>query len=97
MSVSHSSVRALITVCVAVFTLPIVARAFHLRALRWTALALAEAVTPAVRQQQSASAGTTAVTLVGPVASTSPLRDSAHGYPFNATPMDLARQGYVEE
>jgi hypothetical protein len=38
-----------------------------------------------------------AVTVVGPVAATSPLGDAAHGYPFNATPMDLAKQGYVEE
>src|ERR1700686_5126362 len=31
------------------------------------------------------------------VPATSPLGDAAHGYPFNATPMDLARQGYVEQ
>ena len=31
------------------------------------------------------------------VPATSPPGDAAHGYPFNATPMDLARQGYVEE
>jgi Alpha/beta hydrolase domain len=34
---------------------------------------------------------------VEPVAATSPPGDAAHGYPFNATPMDLARQGYLEE
>ena len=38
-----------------------------------------------------------AVNVSGPIAPTSPLRDAAHGYPFSATPMDLARQGYVEE
>src|SRR5207249_4327676 len=37
------------------------------------------------------------VTVIGPVAPTTPLRDPAHGYPFNATPMDLAKQGYIEE
>jgi hypothetical protein len=38
-----------------------------------------------------------AVKVTGPIALTSPLRDSAHGYPYNATPMDLAKHGYVEE
>jgi hypothetical protein len=38
-----------------------------------------------------------AVTVTGPIASTTPLRDPAHGYPYNATPIDLAKQGYVEE
>jgi hypothetical protein len=38
-----------------------------------------------------------AVTVTGPIASTTPLRDPAHGYPYNATPLDLAKQGYVEE
>src|SRR5580700_10845122 len=38
-----------------------------------------------------------AVTVTGPIASTTPLRDPAHGYPYNATPIDLANQGYVEE
>src|SRR6185503_8304190 len=46
--------------------------------------------------QPAATAGG-AVTVTGPIALTSPLRDPAHGYPFNATPMDLARQGFVEE
>jgi hypothetical protein len=34
---------------------------------------------------------------VAVVPATSALGNAAHGYPFNATPMDLARQGYVEE
>ena len=38
-----------------------------------------------------------AVTITGPVALTSALRDTAHGYPFNASMLDLARQGFVEE
>ena len=38
-----------------------------------------------------------AVTVTGPIASTTPLRDPAHGYPYNATPIDLAKKGYVEE
>ena len=31
------------------------------------------------------------------IAATSPLRDPAHGYSYNATPLDLGKQGYVEE
>ena len=38
-----------------------------------------------------------AVKVTGPVASTTPPRDPAHGYSYNSTPMDLAKQGYVEE
>ena len=37
------------------------------------------------------------VTVTGPIALTTPLRDPAHGYPYNASPMDLAKRGYVEE
>ena len=51
---------------------------------------------PLAPAQQPTTAGN-AVTVAGPIAPTSPLRDAAHGYPFSATPMDLARQGYVEE
>src|SRR5262245_1926175 len=36
-------------------------------------------------------------TVTGPIARTSELKDSKHGYPFNATPMDLTKAGYVEE
>jgi len=36
-------------------------------------------------------------TVTGPIAITSPLRSPDHGYPYNATPIDLAKQGYVEE
>jgi hypothetical protein len=43
------------------------------------------------------SAGSARPTVTGPVALTTALRDPGHGYPYNATPMDLARQGYVEE
>jgi hypothetical protein len=35
--------------------------------------------------------------VTGPVANTTPLRHTEHGYPYNATPVDLARLGYVEE
>jgi hypothetical protein len=35
--------------------------------------------------------------VIGPVANTTPLRHPDHGYPYNATPVDLARAGYVEE
>jgi hypothetical protein len=43
------------------------------------------------------SSASSRVSVTGPVALTSALRDSAHGYPFNAATLDLARQGYVEE
>ena len=35
--------------------------------------------------------------VTGPVARTSPVGDAAHGYPFLATDVDLAKAGYVEE
>jgi len=38
-----------------------------------------------------------AITVSGPVALTSALRDASHGYPFNASTLDLAKQGFVEE
>ena len=37
------------------------------------------------------------VAVTGPIVLTPPVRDPAHGYPYNATPMDLAKHGYVEE
>ena len=36
-------------------------------------------------------------TVSGPIALTTALRSPDHGYPYNATPIDLAKQGYVEE
>jgi hypothetical protein len=36
-------------------------------------------------------------TVIGPIASTSALGDPSHGYPFLATEIDLAAEGYVEE
>jgi putative intracellular protease/amidase len=47
--------------------------------------------------QQSSASRLSAPTVTGPVALTSPVRDAAHGYPFNASTIDLAKQGYVEE
>jgi hypothetical protein len=35
--------------------------------------------------------------VIGPIANTTPLRHPDHGYPYNATPIDLGRLGYVEE
>jgi Alpha/beta hydrolase domain len=35
--------------------------------------------------------------VTGPIALTTALRSPDHGYPYNATPIDLAKQGYVEE
>jgi hypothetical protein len=37
------------------------------------------------------------IKITGPVALTTSLRDSAHGYPYNSTPVDLAKRSYVEE
>jgi len=34
-------------------------------------------------------------TVTGPVKTTTALRDPGHGYPFSATPMDLAKAGYA--
>jgi len=49
----------------------------------------------AARQQPPVNVPAPSVT--GPIALTTALRDVAHGYPYNATPMDLAKLGYVEE
>ena len=38
-----------------------------------------------------------AVTVTGPVANTTALRNPDHGYPYNATPLDLDKQGYIEQ
>ena len=48
-------------------------------------------------QQPPASKLSSAPVITGPVALTSSVRDAAHGYPFNASTMDLGKQGYVEE
>src|SRR5262245_46700969 len=45
----------------------------------------------------AAQSGPAAPTVSGPVARSSALKDPAHGYPFSATPMDLAKAGYIEE
>ena len=37
------------------------------------------------------------ITVTGPVALTSAAHDASHGYPFNASTLDLAKQGFVEE
>lgn len=37
------------------------------------------------------------IKVTGPVALTTPLRDLAHGYPYNATPLDLAKHAFVEQ
>ena len=38
-----------------------------------------------------------AVTVTGPIANTTALRNPDHGYPYNATPIDLEKQNYVEQ
>jgi len=35
--------------------------------------------------------------VIGPVRNTTLLKDPTHGYPFNATPMDFKKAGYIEE
>jgi alpha/beta hydrolase family protein len=35
--------------------------------------------------------------VIGPVRNTTLLKDPTHGYPFNATPLDFKKAGYVEE
>ncbi|HEX4999843.1 MAG TPA: alpha/beta hydrolase domain-containing protein, partial [Terriglobia bacterium] len=51
----------------------------------------------AMGQAQQTPASASVPTVTGPIKNTSPLKDGAHGYPFNATPMDLKKAGYVEE
>ena len=76
---------------------------FAMFAMSITAASLAAAaVVSAGARQQSPAAKVPAVpaaapTTTGPVALTSAVHDAAHGYPFNASTMDLAKLGYVEE
>ena len=53
----------------------------------------------AVRRLESEGGGAQLQTIkvTGPIAPTTPLRDPAHGYPYNSTPLDLAKHAYVEE
>ena len=67
-------------------------------------LAIFTLVTAAAPQQTPAASGVAAVlippappTVIGPVRNTTLLKDPMHGYPFNSTPMDLKKAGYVEE
>jgi hypothetical protein len=74
---------------------------YHVAIYRFPAACLVAVLSmPAAAFQQalpSSSVALLAVTAIGPVARTTPLRDPEHGYPYNATPMDLAKHGYVEE
>src|SRR3954470_14371779 len=49
------------------------------------------------RPSTATGANVPAPTVTGPVANTSPVGDPAHGYPFLATDVDLAKAGYVQE
>ena len=49
------------------------------------------------RPSTATGASVPAPAVTGPVANTSPVGDPAHGYPFLATDVDLAKAGYVEE
>jgi Alpha/beta hydrolase domain len=61
------------------------------------AAACAAAAVAVGAQQQPPPSVPGGVAVSGPVALTSAIRDAAHGYPFNAATLDLARLGYVEE
>lgn len=65
--------------------------------MRGMAVALAIALTVVAVRAQNTHVVLQPPTVTGPVAQTTPLRNPDHGYPYNATPVDLARQGYVEE
>jgi len=61
-------------------------------------------MTTAAPQQTPPAAGTNLPlippappTVIGPVRNTTLLKDPSHGYPFNATPMDFKKAGFVEE
>jgi hypothetical protein len=68
----------------------------HFRTLV-TAVAAACLAAVMVTKAQQPSAASPAITVAGPVALTSAVRAAEHGYPFNASTLDLAKQGYVEE
>src|SRR4029077_21163848 len=53
----------------------------------------------ALRRLVPASGGVQLPTIkvTGPIALTTPLRNPAHGYPYNSTPLDLAKHAYREE
>src|SRR3954466_3040113 len=49
------------------------------------------------RPSTATGATVPAPAVTGPVANTSPVGDPAHGYPFLASDVDLAKAGYVEQ
>ncbi|MDA0172427.1 alpha/beta hydrolase domain-containing protein [Solirubrobacter taibaiensis] len=49
------------------------------------------------RASTATGATVAAPTVTGPIASTSPVGDAAHGYPFLTSDVDLAKAGYVEQ
>ena len=53
--------------------------------------------TPQRQAPESGGVQLPTIKVIGPVALTTPLRDPAHGYPYNSTPLDLAKHAYVEE
>jgi hypothetical protein len=65
--------------------------------LVWLTLILSLPLIGAAMPQTGAILPLPKVTVTGPIALTTPLRNPEHGYPYNATPMDLERQGYVEQ
>ena len=65
----------------------------HLRQLGIVVAAACLAAVAGASAQQAPAV----IAVTGPVALTSALRAADHGYPFNASMLDLAKQGYVEE
>jgi hypothetical protein len=63
----------------------------------FAALTIALMLASVSARQQAAHVVIQAPAVTGPIANTTPLRSPEHGYPYNATPVDLAKQGYVEE
>jgi len=59
--------------------------------------AMAVTIVAASAREQAAHVVIQAPSVTGPIANTTPLRSLEHGYPYNATPVDLAKHGYVEE
>jgi Alpha/beta hydrolase domain len=65
---------------------------------RWSiAVAVILTITSTLSRAQNTHVVIQPPTVQGPIALTTALRHPDHGYPYNATPVDLAKAGYVEE
>ena len=70
---------------------------FHQLCTAVAVACVAAAAVVGAQQSTQSPAASGAASVIGPVALTSAVRDAAHGYPFNASTLDLQKQGYVEE